>query len=141
MRNYINTSEEAGIEFYKKFVGKGKITMLNLLKFKPMADYDNLRQLKPATKITGEQAYKLYMHHTLPELEKANSTILYYGSSNKYLIGPSDIIWDAMLLVEHQSVEQFIAFAKNENYLKFAGHRTAALDDSRLLPSVKTGIN
>lgn len=26
-------------------------------------------------------------------------------------------------------------FAQNEDYLKYAGHRTAALEDSRLLPT------
>jgi len=39
-----------------------------------------------------------------------------------------------ILLVEHQPAEQFIAFAKHEGYLKTAGHRAAALEDSRLLP-------
>jgi len=44
-----------------------------------------------------------------------------------------------VLLVEHPSVEKFLEFAKNENYLKTAGHRTAALEDSRLLPMTQKG--
>ncbi|WP_246255857.1 hypothetical protein [Cyclobacterium plantarum] len=45
--------------------------------------------------------------------------------------------WDAILLVEHKSVSKFMGFANSEDYLKNAGHRSAALEDSRLLPSTK----
>jgi len=54
--------------------------------------------------------------------------------SKNFLIGPEHEAWDAILLVEHESVEKFIAFSQNKDYLKNAGHRTAALEDSRLLP-------
>lgn len=56
--------------------------------------------------------------------------------SKHFLIGPSDELWDKVLLVEHESVARFMAFAQDEAYLKYAGHRTASLDDSRLLPIV-----
>ena len=56
------------------------------------------------------------------------------------MIGPEAEKWDAMLLVQHESAEKFIAFAQDESYLKIAGHRTAALEDSRLLPMVKGSL-
>lgn len=40
-------------------------------------------------------------------------------------------------LVEHESVLKFMEFAQNEDYLKKAGHRTAASEDSRLLPTIE----
>lgn len=134
MKNYIQTTEEQGKTFYRNFHDKGKIVMLNLLKFKSEADYSNFNSIKPETQITGKEAYQLYMDSTLPELEKAGSKIIFYGSSYHFLIGPETEIWDAVLLVEHQSVLKFMEFAKNEDYLKGVGHREAALEDSRLLP-------
>lgn len=135
MGKYINVTSEAAKEFYQDFHDKGKIVMLNLLKFRQRADYSNLEQLKPIRELTGEEAYQLYMQSTLPELKKAGSRIIYYGKSKNFLIGPELEKWDALLIVEHKSVVKFMEFAKNKDYLKNAGHRTAALEDSRLLPS------
>lgn len=135
MDKYINSSPGLGKTFYQNFHDKGKIVMLNLLKFRQTADYTNLEGLRPDKEISGEEAYRLYMEKTLPELEKAGSRIVYYGKSKDFLIGPESEKWDAVLLVEHASVLKFMEFAQNENYLKNAGHRTAALEDSRLLPT------
>ena len=38
------------------------------------------------------------------------------------------------MLVRQHSVAAFLAFASNEAYLAGMGHRTAAVEDSRLLP-------
>jgi hypothetical protein len=38
------------------------------------------------------------------------------------------------MLVEHASPSAFMAFASNQEYLAGIGHRTVALEDSRLLP-------
>ena len=137
MENYIDVKPEAGRKFYQEFINKGKVVMLNLLKFRKLADYSNLEALRPDSEISGADAYRLYMKETLPHLENANSKVLFFGRCNQYLIGPESENWDAILLVEHESVEKFIAFAQNEDYLRTAGHRTAALEDSRLLPSVE----
>ena len=135
MSKHIDATPEAGKEFYQNFHDKGKVVMLNLLKFKATADYTNLEGLKPTINISGEEAYQLYMDSTLPELEKAGSRIIYFGKSRNFLIGPVSEKWDAVLLVEHESVLKFMEFAQNPDYLKKAGHRTAALEDSRLLPT------
>ncbi|MDN5217276.1 DUF1330 domain-containing protein [Fulvivirgaceae bacterium BMA12] len=134
MEKHLSATPESGKRFYQDFHDKGKVVMLNLLKFKSKADYRNFESLKPDHEITGEEAYELYMDKTLPELTKAGSRVLFYGNSKSFLIGPEFENWDAVLLVEHESVAKFIAFAQNEDYLKNAGHRTAALEDSRLLP-------
>lgn len=38
------------------------------------------------------------------------------------------------MMIRQNSVQDFLAFASNPEYLKIIGHRTAALEDSRLLP-------
>ncbi|MBU2997584.1 DUF1330 domain-containing protein [Cellulophaga baltica] len=137
MNKHIDANPESGKKFYQDFHNKGKIVMLNLLKFRQKADYTNLGQIKPDNEVSGKEAYKLYMKNTLPELKKVGSRIIYYGKSNGFLIGPESEKWDAILIVEHESVLKFMEFAKNKNYLQNVGHRTAGLEDSRLLPSTE----
>lgn len=134
MKNYLDAKPESGKRFYQDFKDKGKVVMLNLLKFKSKADYTQLPLLQPDADITGKEAYQLYMNDTLPELNKVGSKVLFYGSCNQFVIGPEYENWDAVLLVEHPSVLKFMEFSQNPDYLKTAGHRTAALEDSRLLP-------
>jgi hypothetical protein len=58
------------------------------------------------------------------------------GEGGRFLIGP-DEHWDMAMLVRQQSVASFMAFAANDAYLAGIGHRTAAIEDSRLLPLVE----
>ena len=137
MSTYLDANAESGRKFYNDFHKKGKVVMLNLLKFKEKADYTGFESIKPSQEISGEDAYQMYLKNTIPELEKAGSRIIYYGKSNSFLIGPELEKWDVVLIVEHDSVLKFIEFAQNKVYLKNKGHRTAALEDSRLLPSTE----
>jgi hypothetical protein len=59
---------------------------------------------------------------------------MFLGVGGPFLIGPEDERWDMAMLVRQSSVTSFLAFASNDAYLAGLGHRTAALDDSRLLP-------
>jgi hypothetical protein len=43
------------------------------------------------------------------------------------------------MLVQQSSLASFMAFASNAEYLAGIGHRTAALEDSRLLPLEESG--
>ncbi|PWJ58062.1 uncharacterized protein DUF1330 [Dyadobacter jejuensis] len=140
MSHYTHATVEAGMSFYQNFNGKGEIVMLNLLKYRSVANYADFETLQPAKEISGEDAYQLYLQHTIPLFEKAGSKILYYGKCKDFLIGPQTEQWDAMLLVKHHSVAKFIEFAQSKDYIKIEGHRTAALEDARLLPSFETDI-
>lgn len=108
--------------------------MLNLLNFREQADYAAAPELDPGNPISGREAYQHYIDHTLPLLEKAGSRVLFFGLGQHFLIGPMGEGWEAVLLVEHLSVERFLAFADDPAYLAIAGHRAAGLRDSRLLP-------
>jgi uncharacterized protein (DUF1330 family) len=117
----------------------GPVVMLNLLRYRAIADYSATPQLAPAQPITGEAAYRLYMDHTMPHLEKSGGKLLFFGRGGRFLIGPGDERWDAAMLVQQSSAAAFMAFASNSEYLAGIGHRTAALEDSRLLPLQESG--
>jgi hypothetical protein len=114
----------------------GSMVMLNLLRFRATADYSASPALAPASPISGEAAYRLYMEHTLPHLKRSGGEVLFYGQGGAFLIGPSEERWDVAMLVRQSSVAAFLAFASDQAYLAGIGHRLAALEDSRLLPLV-----
>jgi uncharacterized protein (DUF1330 family) len=133
MPSYLEPTQESGKALFMRGIA-GKVVMLNLLRFREVADYSLAPDLAPKQPISGEAAYKLYMSHTMPYLEKSGGRLLYYGRGGQFLIGPESERWDAAMLVEQSSVSAFMAFASNLEYLAGIGHRTAALEDSRLLP-------
>ncbi len=132
-KKYLNATQESGKNFVMRQI-RGPVVMLNLLKFRKVADYSTAPQLAPDDEISGEEAYQLYIEHTLPFLKEAGGEVLFNGKGGPFLIGPENEQWDAVLLVRHASVAKFLEFAQNQEYLAIAGHRTAALEDSRLLP-------
>lgn len=134
-QSYIDVTQEAGRAFIQRSL-EGPVVMLNLLRFREVADYSGFPLLDPGEEISGRGAYQRYIDNTLPYLQAAGSEILFSGEAGAYLIGPVDEYWDQVLLVRHNAVADFMAFARNEGYLKGAGHRTAALADARLLPIV-----
>lgn len=130
---YFEPTQEAGREFFTRNI-QGPVVMLNLMRFRSVADYSAAPDLAPASPITGEAAYQLYMNHTLPFLKQSGGELLFYGKGGSYLIGPGEERWDAAMLVRQSSVSSFLAFASDRAYLVGMAHRTAALEDSRLLP-------
>ena len=135
--SHIHPTPESGKQFYQRFHDKGKIVMLNLLTFREVADYAAHPEIAPDKPISGREAYELYMQFTKPLLETAGSSLLFVGDAGAFVIGPEAEQWDLCLLVEHQSVGAFMAFANDPEYLKTSGHRTAALADSRLMPMLQ----
>lgn len=115
---------------------EGEVVMLNLLRFREVADYTATPELAPDVPRSGAEAYGLYMDHTLPHLRESGGDVEFLGDGGAFLIGPPGERWDLVMLVRHRSVEAFMSFASNEAYLEGMGHRLAALEDSRLLPVV-----
>lgn len=139
-RPYIDATQEAGKAFYQRQI-PGPIVLLNLLRFREVADYSHHPGLAPPQPISGREAYQLYMTEVLPLLKQAGSEVLFSGRGGNLLIGPPEAVWDLVLLVQHQSVKKFLEFAADQAYLRIAGHRTAALEDSRLLPIKETALD
>lgn len=133
---YLEPTQDSGRALYLRRIS-GPVTMLNLLRFREIADYSAHRWLEPREPISGRAAYELYVAHSTPHVEAAGSRVTFLGEGGQFLIGPPEDRWDLVMLVEHRSVEAFFAMAQNDDYLAGLGHRVAALEDSRLLPIVE----
>jgi hypothetical protein len=130
---YLEPSQSAGRRFVQRGL-EGPVVMLNLLRFREVADYSASPELASAAPISGAQAFERYVRHTLPFLRESGGDLMFLGAGGPFLIGPADERWDMAMLVRQSSVASFLAFASHRAYLAGLGHRTAALEDCRLLP-------
>jgi hypothetical protein len=133
---YLEPSQEAGRAFFSRGI-EGPVVMLNLLRFRAVADYSAFPALRPDAPISGAEAFRRYIDHTLPFLRQSGGELMFLGEASAFLVGPAEERWDMVALVRQSSVQSFLAFASNQDYLAGLGHRTAALEDSRLLPIIE----
>ena len=130
---HLKPSQSAGRLFMQRGI-EGRIVMLNLLRFRSVADYSANPELAPALPISGAEAFDRYIRHTLPFLRESGGDVMFLGAGGPLLIGPEEARWDMAMLIRQSSVAAFLAFASHDAYLAGLGHRTAAIEDSRLLP-------
>lgn len=136
---YLDPSDDSARRLLKRGI-KGPVTMLNLLRFRELADYSAFPELAPPEPISGREAYDRYVRHTTPFLVASGGSVEFFGTGGHYFVGPADERWDVIMLVKQTSVDDFFAFANDQEYLAGIGHRTAALQDSRLLPIVERSL-
>lgn len=135
---YVEPTPEGAAAFATRAT-EGPIVMLNLLRFRAVADYNDHPTLVPPEPISGADAYRRYMAHGAPFFEAVEGEIQYAGEGGPNLIGPEHDRWDLMLLVRYPSKQAFLDFVSNPGYRAGLGHRVAALEDSRLLPLEDAG--
>jgi hypothetical protein len=135
--SHLEPTMEAGRALFMRGIA-GPVVMLNLLRFRDVADYSAAPALAPPAPISGAAAFQRYIDHTLPHLYASGGEIAFLGDGGPWFVGPTDERWDMAMLVRQYSVAAFMAFASNPDYLEGIVHRTAALEDSRLLPLVET---
>ena len=136
MQTYIEPTHEAGRALFMRGI-KGPLVMLNLLRFREVADYSATPALAPNSSISGAEAFNRYISHTLPFLKESGGELLFLGEGGQFFVGPENERWDIAMLVRQASLDSFVAFASHPAYLEGLGHRTAAIKDSRLLPLVE----
>ncbi len=112
----------------------GPIRMINLLKFRDVADYGDLPD--PAGDdgpSTGAEAYALYGSLAFPQVEAVGGTQFYGAAVHQTVIGPDDEDWDMVVIVEYAKRASFLEMVATPAYQACAHHRTAALENSRLI--------
>ncbi|AZG47628.1 DUF1330 domain-containing protein [Gordonia insulae] len=109
------------------------VTMLNLLRYREVADYSQAADLQPAQPISGADAYRIYMAGAAPHLEQAGAEVVLHGDCGPTVIGPADEQWDSILVVRYPNPAAFRQMVTDPEYQSLARHRTAAVADARLV--------
>lgn len=107
------------------------IVMVNLLRFRETALYKGV----PAD-YSGREAYRRYSEVALAQLAKIGAGVIYLGAARGALIAPPDEAWDEVLLVRYPSIQAFMGMLADPDYRACTKHRTAALEDARLIATV-----
>jgi hypothetical protein len=136
-KHYLDVTQEAGAELFSRDIS-GEVLMLNLLRFRDVADYSEFPELAANEPISGREAYRKYMVHTTPYLLESGGSMMLMAQGGKNLIGPADEQWDVAMIIRQRSLADFMAFASNPGFMAGMGHRKAALLDSRLLPMLES---
>ena len=81
---YLEPTQESGRDFILRGI-EGEVVMLNLLRFRDVADYSATPDLEPDTPISGAEAYQLYIDHTLPHLRESGGDVEFMGEGGPFL--------------------------------------------------------
>lgn len=104
--------------------GHGRaIYMVNLLKFKEKAEYEDGRE----TDLTGEQAYGIYAGEVEAHLAKVGGRAVIGGQVTGLRLGMVEELWDAVAIAMYPSRKAMFTMATDPDYAQSAVHRTAGL--------------
>ena len=83
-QQYLEVTQEAGAALFARNI-VGEVVMLNLLRFREMADYSASPELKPGKLISGREAFQKYVEHTLPFLRESGGDVVFLGDGGNIL--------------------------------------------------------
>ena len=101
----------------------GPFVMVNLLKFKPRAEYADGAD----THLTGAQAYARYGEAVGKLVGGLGGQVRYSGEVTGLMLGEVEDLWDMVALAEYPSLAAFQAMATSPAYQAIEHHRTAGL--------------
>ncbi len=114
------------------------IVMLNLLRFRADALYPD-HGFEDLPKVSGREAY-LTRH--LPAFDRIASPLedshpLWLGTVLSQVVGPPDVHWDDIALIQYENFALFRTIVESDAYASEADpHRNAGLEDWQLLALV-----
>lgn len=102
----------------------GPISMVNLLKYKEKAIYDDGRD----TNLSGEEAYGLYAAEVINLVEKYGGEFLFAGKVNRLMLGEVDEMWDSIAIAKYPNRKAMFEMTMDTEYQKIHVHRDAGLE-------------
>ena len=117
------------LEALKQASLSGPVAMLNLLKFKEHAEYEDGRE----TNLSGREAYQLYAEGAVQFVTADGGRLLHSSETRLLLIGDGDLEWDMVGIVEYPSVEKFVKLLESPEFAEFGVHRSAGLAHQLLI--------
>ncbi|MFK7731500.1 MAG: DUF1330 domain-containing protein [Pseudomonadales bacterium] len=107
----------------------GPVNMLNLLKFKEFAEYEDGSD----STLPGKDAYMRYGAKVAELVTKLGGEFLFFSDTNTLLIGDGDLQWDMVGIVKYPSVAAFIEMTSSSEYQEIHFHRDAGLAHQQLV--------
>ena len=101
----------------------GPVCMVNLLKFKEKAEYEDGRE----TDLSGIEAYQIYGAVTGSLIKKLGGDVVFTTVFKGMVVGEVEELWDVMAIAKYPTLQSFIDMVSSPEYLKVYHHRIAGL--------------
>lgn len=124
--------ERAQFEAFKALPRDTKIHMLNLVRFKTTAAYEDGHPLA-GQGLSGAEAYRHYGADSGAVFQRVGGAIVWRAAMEAMLIGPDGERWDAMFIAEYPNSGAFLEMVTDPVYREAVKHRQAAVETSRLI--------
>ena len=102
---------------------EGPICMVNLLKFKEKAEYEDGRE----TDLSGREAYELYEQDVKQLLQGIGGGIGFEGDVERLMLGEVEELWDVVALAVWPSRQVMFEVMQSPEMQEISVHRSAGL--------------
>ncbi|MDC3208845.1 DUF1330 domain-containing protein [SAR86 cluster bacterium] len=99
------------------------ISMLNLLKFKDKAEYEDGR----TTDLTGREAYQIYALAVAKLVENTGGKVLFGAEVSRLMLGEVEELWDTVAIAQYPSRRKMLEMMMSPEYAEISVHRSAGL--------------
>ncbi len=108
------------------------IQMLNLVRVRALADYPEDHP-DHGKGLTGLEAYRAYGRESAEVFARVGGKQVWAGRPETVVTGPTDERWDLAFIAEYPNAGAFLAMVTDPGYREVVKHRTAGVEDSRLI--------
>ena len=123
VKNAVMPNETQLKEFNEQEEDK-PIFMVNLLKFKKLAQYPDKRE----TNLTGQEAYAIYGKEVVEHLAKVGGKPIFGGNVERLMLGEVEDLWDQVAIAMYPSRKAMLEMISDSDYIESAQHRVAGLE-------------
>ena len=115
---YINatTKTDQQMEALLKADNGGPVCMVNLLKFREKAEYEDGRE----TDLSGIEAYQIYGAVTGSLIKELGGDVVFTSVFNGMVVGEVEELWDVMAIAKYPTLQSFIDMVASPEYLEDA---------------------
>jgi uncharacterized protein (DUF1330 family) len=114
---------EAQIKGFFEPGPEGPIYMVNLLKFRERAEYEDGRE----TSLTGREAYALYEDGVAALLPAFGGHAGFIADVERLMLGEVEELWDAVAIAVYPSRQAMLEMMQSDGMREISPHRTAGL--------------
>ena len=134
VHNQVVPNEEQIKGFFEP-APEGPIYMVNLLKFKPQAEYEDGR----SSDLTGEAAYGIYADAVSRLLPEFGGVAGFGANVERLMLGEVEDLWDKVAIAVYPSRSAMMEMMQSPRMQEIAVHRAAGLAGQLNIETVGAG--
>ena len=109
--------------------GSKPIHMLNLLRFRERAAYDDGRDAE----LSGREANMRYAARMIPLVESGGGSLTFSAEIHDAVVGSIEENWDMVAIVTYPSAAKMAEITMSDEFQEIAAHRKAGLEGQLLI--------